>query len=208
MVFDYDIKPGLRFVPKKSTDIDLDVSSAYCRSQTMITLYELDSFSCPHEKLSCNVWTPNRHLIVHPVLHSFTPLQKSHRNHRSKVAVNTSPIRYGFHAGAKGIRYGASINLIKPGEDKNVACVTCTETPNSLYWRHQWSKRYVGRRLQRRQIETSRWLLRWLSYLERKRLNEAIINYMSPNFFLIFIHCICTELLERKGSLCMTENVQ
>ena len=41
MVFDYDIKPGLRFVPKKSTDIDLDVSSAYCRSKTMTTLYSI-----------------------------------------------------------------------------------------------------------------------------------------------------------------------
>ena len=139
-----------------------------------------------------------------PQLHSVTEITP--KSPFLQVAVNTSPIRYGFHAGAKGIRYNVSINLIKPEEDKNVACVT--ETLNRLYWRHQWSKRYVGRRLQRRQIETSRWLLRWLSYLERKRLNKAIINYMSPNFFLIFIHCICTELLERKGSLCMTENVQ
>ena len=137
-------------------------------------------------------------------LHSVTEITP--KSPSLQVVVYTSPIRYGFCAGAKGIQYGASINLIKPGEDKNVACVT--ETLNRLYWRHQWSKRYVSRRLQGRLTETSRWLLRWLSYLERKRLNKAIINYLSPKFFLIFIHCICTELLERKGSLCMRENVQ
>ena len=38
-----------------------------------------------------------------------------------RVVVNTSPIRYGFRPGAKGIRYSVSINLTKPGEDKNVA---------------------------------------------------------------------------------------
>ena len=39
VVFDYDIQPGLRFVPKKCSVLDRDVSTAYCRSQTMITLY-------------------------------------------------------------------------------------------------------------------------------------------------------------------------
>jgi len=51
-----------------------------------------------------------------------------------QVVVNTSPIPYGFRPGAKGIRYSVSINsvnLIKPGEDKNVAYVT--DTINRLY---------------------------------------------------------------------------
>lgn len=39
MVFDYDIQSGLRFVPKKCSVIDRDVCTAYCRSQTIITLY-------------------------------------------------------------------------------------------------------------------------------------------------------------------------
>ena len=48
-----------------------------------------------------------------------------------QVVVNTSPIPYGFCPGAKGIQYSVNINLIKPGEDKNVACVT--DTINRLY---------------------------------------------------------------------------
>ena len=45
------------------------------------------------------------------VLGSFDPLQKSRINHRFQ-RVNRSPIRSGFRAGAKGIRY--TVNMATP----------------------------------------------------------------------------------------------
>ena len=70
----------------------------------------LDCFLCRHEKFSCIVWTP----IWYVTLHFRDPrgaasLRYRKRAKSSFLYVNRSPIRNGFCAGVKAIRFSVNI---------------------------------------------------------------------------------------------------
>ena len=69
-----------------------------------------DSFACRHVQLSGVVWTPIRYVTLHlRDRRGAALLSYRYRPENTVVCVNRGPIQYGFHAGAKAIRYSVNI---------------------------------------------------------------------------------------------------